>query len=378
MLDLIRLWENTSTQRTELEQLSRSYTNETKQAAINFDANTTQSSFEFTEAPKVIFVKSISTLESADFYDDLPDISLTEAEEEARKKLVEEQKNKNPRFYDGKQMVITAVIYNEDANSIYLEAKKVPYSFIVTLSNKRFPENSALFQLNFFKTGVLAPLITRNGMSMLLQRTALGLYSVPGGFLESSDAEKRLNFHNGSNLVVETAEKELKEELVGRKDTDKLRFEFSKPQITSISFRKTGTSPIVEFVAPAYADCHSSYLQEVVLTNQAQDAGEHTVQHMLIPLDSRARNTLLEKLLTGPVKLRGESLYLPVALSLTRLENQDSSIMDLPRAIANSSSVAWPLSIFTAKPVRSITTFKDVSEGELADDKYKNGFNLIS
>jgi hypothetical protein len=380
MLDLIRLWENTlSTQHLSTEEFSRSYPKDTKQAAINFDTNTTQSSFEFIESPNVIFVKNISTLETADFYDDLPEVSLTKEEEESRLKVVDEQKIKNPRFYDGKQMVITGVIYNESINTLYLEAKKVPYSFIVALSNKRFSEDSILYKLSFFKTGVLAPLITRNGMSMLLQRAALGLYSVPGGFLEAHDEEKRLNFHNGSNLVVETAATELKEELVGVKATDKLRFEFSKPKISSISFRKTGANPIgtVEFVAPSYADCHSSYLQQVFLTNEAADASEHTTQHELIPLDSQERNTLLAKLLTGSVILPGASLYLPVMLSLTRLENQTRMIA-LPRAIPNSLSIAWPLSIFTAKPMKSISTPKIGSDIESDDETYRERFNLIS
>ncbi|WP_058387144.1 hypothetical protein [Legionella lansingensis] len=380
MLDLIQLWENTqSTQHSSKEQLSRSYPSDTKQAAINFDTNTTQSSFEFTESPNVIFVKNISTLEPADFYGDLPEVNLTKEEEESRLKVVEEQKIKNSHFYDGKQMVITGVVYNESTNTLYLEAKKVPYSFIVALSNKRFPEDSILYQLRFFKTGVLAPLITRNGMSMLLQRAALGLYSVPGGFLEAHDEEKRLNSHNGSNLVVETAATELKEEIVGIKATDKLRFEFSKPQITSISFRKTGTNPIgtVEFVAPSYADCHSSYLQQVFLTNQAEDAREHTTQHELIPLDSQERDTLLTKLLTGPVKLPGASLYLPVMLSLTRLENQ-TRMMVFPRTIPNSLSIAWPLSIFTTKPMKSIPTPKIEPDIESDDEIYGEGFNLIS
>lgn len=127
----------------------------------------------------------------------------------------------------------------------------------------------------------------------------------------------------------------------------------------------------VEFVAPSYADCYSSYLQQVFLTNQAKDACEHTIQHELIPLDSQERNTLLAKLLTGPIKLPGASLYLPVALSLTRLENQ-SCMMALPRAIPNSLSIAWPISIFTAKPVKSLPTPKV----EL-DDEGHEGFNLI-
>lgn len=352
-----------------------SYAPDIKPAAINFDAHTTQSSFEFKIPPHVIFVKNIKTLESADFYENLPEIPLTREEEEARLKVVEEQQARNPRFYDGKQMIITGVVYDESSNTLYMEAKKVPYSFIVTLSNKKFPEGSALYELNFFKTGVLAPLITRNGMSILLQRAALGLYSVPGGFLESHGDEKRLNFDDGRNLVSETAMIEISEEIAGIKDTKDLRFQYSTPQITSISFRKTDTSPVgtVEFVAPSYADCHSSYLQHVFLHNLAQDAHEHTSQHELIPLDSREREGLLAKLLTGPVRLPGASLYLPVALSLTQLENQES-MMPLPRAIPYSSSVAWPMSIFTAKPAKPLAILDKESDGE----EERLGFNLIS
>lgn len=376
MLDLISLWSATTVQNSTAEQSSRHYSSEIKQDAINFDRDTIQSSFEFQDPPNVIFVKNVATLEPADFYDHLPEITMTAEENDARLKFVAEQVAKNPRFYDGKQMVITGVVYDDSTNTIYMEAKKVPYSFIVSLSNKKFPENSALYQLTIFKTGVLAPLIARNGSSILLQRAALGLYSVPGGFLETHDEEKRLNFYDGRNLVTETAMTELKEEIAGIKGTDKLRFDFFKTQISAISFRKTGSNPIgtVEFIAPSYADCHSSYLQHVFLTNSAKDAHEHTSQHEIIPLGSQDRDTLLETVLTGQVRRPGASLYLPVALSLTRLENQDPCMMALPRAIPNSSSIAWPLSIFTAKPTKSLS----ICDKKLDDEVSTEGFNLIS
>ena len=373
MLDLISLWNATVIQNSTAEQSSRHYPSDTKQGAINFDRDTMQSSFEFQDPPNVIFVKSVTTLEPADFYDDLPEIMMTTEENDARLKFVAEQAVKNPRFYDGNQMVITGVVYDDSTNVIYMEARKVPYSFIVSLSNKKFPEDSSLYQLTVFKTGVLAPLIARNDTSILLQRAALGLYSFPGGFLEAHDEEKRLNFYDGRNLVTETAITELKEEI------DKLRFDFFKTQISAISFRKTGTNPIgtVEFVAPSYADCHSSYLQHVFLTNSAEDAHEHTSQYELMPLDSQERDALLTTTLTGPVRRPGTSLYLPVALSLTRLANKDSYTMASPRAIPNSSSVAWPLTIFTAKPTRSLSILDKKSDDD-DDEVCRDGFNLIS
>ncbi|OGV28955.1 MAG: hypothetical protein A3E88_03740 [Legionellales bacterium RIFCSPHIGHO2_12_FULL_35_11] len=371
MLDLISLWNKTTIiQNANEVNTSRQYADEVKQAAINFDRNTTQSSFEFQDSPNVIFVKNIASLEPADFYDQLAEITMTKEENDARLKFFSEQMAKNPKLFDGKQMVITGVIYDDSTNTIYMEAKKVPYSFIATLRNKKFPENSHLYQLLMFTTGVLAPLIARNGTSILLQRVDLGLYSVPGGFLEAHDKEKRLNFYDGRNLVTETAITELKEEIVGIKGTDELRFDFSKTQISSISFRKTGANLIgtVEFVAPSYANCHSSYLQEVIRNNLAKDAHEHTSEHQLIPLKSKNRDKLLEIILTGTLRLPGASLYLPVALSLTRLENQASCMMALPRAIPNSSSIAWPLSIFKANPEK-LLSYKE-PENEIYRDRF--------
>lgn len=106
----------------------------------------------------------------------------------------------------------------------------------------------------------------------------------------------------------------------------------------------------------------------------ARSYHEHTSQHELISLDSRERNSLLTTLLTGSVKLPGASLYLPVALNLTRLKNQGSCMMDLPRSIPNSSSVAWPLSVFTPKPTKSLS----ILDKEQDDEIDREGFNLIS
>lgn len=52
-------------------------------------------------------------------------------------------------------------------------------------------------------------------------------------------------------------------------------------------------------------------------------------------------------------------------------------MMALPRVIPNSSSVAWPLSIFTAKPMKSLSAPKTELDVEL-DGEMSTGFNLIS
>lgn len=372
MLNLINLWNNiTTAQNLNEVQISRQYSDDVKQTAINFDRDTTQSSFEFKNPPKVVFVKSIASLEPAKSYDQLPEITMTVEENNARLKCVDEQMAKDPRFYDGEQMVITGVIYDDSTNTIYMEAKKVPYSFILSLSKKKFPENSFLYQLTIFKTGVLAPLITRDSSSILLQRARDGLYSVPSGFLEAHGEEKRLNFSDGRNLVTETAITELKEEIAGINGTKELRFNFSNPKISSVSFRKTGANPIgtVEFVAPSYVNCNSRNLQKVFLTNSAKDAHEHASKHVFIPLKSRDRDVLLTTILTGGKILPGQALYLAVLVSLTRLENQDCCMMTVPQKIPNSYSAVYPLTIFKATPEKPLSICDEKPEDEESEDE---------
>lgn len=371
MLNLIELWQNTITEQGALEVSTSSssssssssfgmpaspgYSNDTSPAAINFDRQTTQSSFAFKSSPHVIFVEDISTLKRVDFYDELPEILLTQEEENARLAVVSEQQARNPQFYDGNQMVITGVVYDEISNTIYMEAKKVPYSFIVTLSNKRFPEGSKLYELSLFKTGVLAPLITTDDVTILMQRKALGLYSVPSGFLEAHDDEKRLNFDDGRNLVTETATGEIREEIAGIKGGESLQFTYSEPQISSISFRKTATSPIrtVEFVALSYTNCHSSAVALAFLNKLAKDAHEHTDRYELVPLRSQDRDALLIKLLTMDIRLPGASLYLPAVVAMASLINSDAMI-EHPRTIPGSSSKVWPIDMFVPRIGRPI------------------------
>lgn len=367
MLDLLQLWKNTALTQSQSAPLG-TYPDDTDSRAIAFDKNTLQSSFEFKEAPQILFVTNTKTLEPANTYETLPEVTLTPAEEAIRLDIIAQQKARNPSFYDGKQMLISGVLYDEDSNTLYLEAKRVPYSFIVALNSKKFPEDSRLYDLKLFKTGVLAPLITRDDMMLLLERSALGLRSVPAGFLEAEDGI--LNFDDTRNLVTETANNEILEEIAGIKGKKTQRFEYSTPQVTAISFRQTGTLPIgtIEFVAPAYTHCHSSYLQEhVVPDNLAKDAKEHTTRSDLIPLEARKREQLLSLLITGPEALPGRSLYLPLAISTARLANQNTCTDALPRHIPTDVSRVWPLSIFKSEPSRPL--IKAGAEEEVKEEK---------
>lgn len=339
MINLITLWERTLT--TQQPPDKRQYADGTSQDAINFDEKTVQSSFAFDKEPNIVFVKKINSLEPANDYDDLPLIFLTAEEEEIRLGVVREQLKKNPRFYDGNLMVLTNLFHDDSINTIYLEAKRVPYSFIVALSGRKFAKESHLYQQKYFKVGVLAPLITLDKMTVLLQRTQLGLFSVPGGFLEPGN-NKSLNFKSSkTNFVTQTASKEIREEVAGIKGSDRLRFEYTNPTISAVSLRRTQANPIgtIEFIAPAYANCHSTKLAHFLSNNTAVDAHEHTNRFEFVPLDASRSDLLTKKLLESPA-MPGAALYLPVALTTARLANQNAN-MPWPRKVSNSNSLNW-------------------------------------
>ena len=68
------------------------------------------------------------------------------------------------------------------------------------------------------------------------------------------------------------------------------------------------------------------------------------------------------------IQLPGQSLYLPTLLSATRLEHQ-KPMMPLPRSIPNSTSIAWPLSIFATK-LKPMLPSNIESDNEITRFKY--------
>lgn len=335
MLDLTALWKNIAVQSLNIDHATRCYPKNTQKSAIHFDKNTVLSSFEFQEPPNVVFVKNKTTLEAVTIYDDLPELKLTSDEKAFCAMIMKKYKKQNPRFYDGLHMIISAVIYDDCSNTIYVEASKAPYSFILAFNHDKFPKDSALYQRTLFKTGVLAPLVTKDGMTMIAERVD-GLYSVFSGFLEVANKHDPLNFSDDRNFVTETAIHEIKEEIAGIKGSDNLRFDYSKPNITCVVFRQTGSDPLgsIDFIAPSNADCHSRYLRHVFLNNLAPDAHEHTDAHLFIPLYSQTKEELLTQLVTGSVRLPGHAVYMSILLNLTQVENRDSCLL-LPRDVAH-------------------------------------------
>src|SRR5579862_543593 len=137
-----------------------------------------QSSFQFDIPPRVLFVQDMKTKTPAREYKDLPTLILQPAEQEAYKQaldefakkvkkyeeLSQELKKTNIRPYNGKQMLLTDVVYDVQANILYLEAVRIDYVLLSSLEKiKQFKAEGSLLQDKvFFKTGVFAPFISKD------------------------------------------------------------------------------------------------------------------------------------------------------------------------------------------------------------------------
>jgi hypothetical protein len=325
MINLITHWEAIKKKRVKLNSTSDDFKPEHRLSPMqSFEDNTTHASFELESEPDIWFFKNLSTLEKARYYHELPQIILTPQEEHARQLVIKEQEATNPRFYDGDKIVLSNLAYDIQQNTLYIEAKKVPFSFILTLNQKRFPKDSKLYQQKIFKTGVLAPLIINTGETFLLQRSSDGLFSVPGGFLEPQGRKKKLHLARG-NIISNTAYQEIKEEIAGATCEQGKKYQtfyYSIPKISAISFRQTNDQPLetIEFIAPSYADCDSAeFLAQAI--EDADDGHEHTGHHVVIPLQHHRLQNIKNRVYNQGHRLPGSALYLPIIASLYRSYN---------------------------------------------------------
>lgn len=89
MLNLIALWKNikNGTDKPVLTG-SEQYPDSTKPGAIKFDETTVQSSFDFDESPKVVFVNNLSDLALVGSYNDLAELNLSPEEEAIRQQVI--------------------------------------------------------------------------------------------------------------------------------------------------------------------------------------------------------------------------------------------------------------------------------------------------
>ncbi len=319
-----------------------------------------QSSFQFDTPPRVIFVKDSKTRSIAANYGALPTVSLLPEEQKIyAQKLAKLQENK--KFYNGKQMLLTGAGYDTTNNTLYLEAVQVDYAFLVALGDikKANVAGSAVSQKEFFKTGVLAPFISKdNNVAIITRKDAWSLRSVAAGFLECKDEKHAL-----TNLIPETAAKEADEEFV-HDSRGHRRFDFaSTPIITSISFRDavgTGMTPTIEFVAPIQIKHDSKFMLSVMNNNQASHAHEHiagsAIKLTLAPYDRGIHDQKQGEVMEFMQKrVPGNFLYGPVLHTCAIQANPGMAIAHRIPEIPNSRF--YPIGIFKSAPQQAPTDY---------------------
>lgn len=234
--------------------------------------NTPQSSLHFDTPPRIIFLSNLATMTKAFCYQDLPVVLLKPAEQ-----VIYQQKLNTLSYplYNGNHILLTNIVYDTVSHTLYLEAVRVDYAFLLALKDmQKLNENASALQRDFFKTGVLAPFITKDDKVPIMARNdKWQLCSVAGGFLECHSLQENL-----SDLIIKTAIREAEEEFVLDKNGQK-RFDFaSSPRITSISFREDfqpGSLCTMEFIAPVEVNSDADFIVSIMNNNEAQDKHEH-------------------------------------------------------------------------------------------------------
>jgi hypothetical protein len=332
-----------------------------------------QSSFQFDTPPEIVFVKDLQTQEEALRYKDLPTVPLQPKEQKIHDQtLAQLRTNKN--FYNGKQLLLTGAVYDTSNNTLYLEAVRVDYVFLIALEKMKATKTkkSALHHKNFFKTGVLVPFISKDSkVSIITRQDKWSLRSVASGFLECSDESELL-----SDLVTKTACKEADEEFVLDHFRHR-RFDFDgPPTIASISFRDAlgmGMTPTIEFVAPIQMKQDADFILSVMNNNEASHAHEHIPgSAMSVPLASGERARGAADFMQQ--KLPGNFLYGPVLHACAIRENQRNGVLFSPRISEIPNSRFYPIGFF--KPVPQ--SLLDYSTEKNYPSEKDNSFNRIT
>lgn len=238
----------------------------------NFSDKVMQSSFEFNENLKIVFIADKTTMRPVKHYHKLPDVMLTDREREIAYYISQDLLRK-PNSYDGMHLLVSDVIYDDIENILYIEAKKTTFSVLCGLNGK-FPHDSPIMQQDLYGIGAVVPLITNDGHTILLQSSKYDNknYSTVRGFVEPDSSNASL-----SRIVEKTAQQELMEELFSDSQLHP-RLELENTlEVTCALFRKPeGSRGFIEFYLPAVVKADYQRLLKVVQTNQAPDRSEHT------------------------------------------------------------------------------------------------------
>lgn len=342
IINLLQLWE---------QRLVPEHRNLRKKKGIDgisspsLDDRFMQSSFEFPQSPLVRFVYDIKEFKLINYYDQLPEFQMTSRESEALLELIVELK-KNPKFFDGDQLLVTNMVYDDLENTVYVEAKRAKYSFLRALALKRFPEDSELYNIKLYKTGVMSPFITQDNMTFFFERSRDKLYSAASGFLEPQGKKKLLNPR--LDLVVSTAIQETLEEILGINGSMRADVLFSLPQTCSLSIRQTdGGLATAEFVAPIFVKCNSSALRYIIEHNTAKDKDEHTDEYSIVDLNPSKRARAVDFLKSS---FPGHFLYDPMLISASRMANHSTHGHTIPHGLPHTRTSVVPVKSLSSSP----------------------------
>src|SRR6185437_16795924 len=123
-----------------------------------------------------------------------------------------EKKDEKPKFYNGNNLILTGLEYDDTNNTIYIRTDKVGYWFIRAIQNNVFPPSSPVYQYTRTTMGVHVPVITLDQSTYLLERSNPNtqFFCPAAGFLETKKDNLSL-----VDLVERTAANELLEEMLG-------------------------------------------------------------------------------------------------------------------------------------------------------------------
>ncbi|GEM_PF-2610482 len=312
-----------------------------------------QGSFQFDAPPVVIFMKDLQQQVKADDYSDLPVVPL-QFEEKAIYDDTFAIACNRPGFYNGKQMLLTGIVYDTTCNTLYIEAVRVDYVFLLALERMKQlnARGSALHHKDFFRAGVLAPFISRDdNVAIVTRKDAWALRSVAGGYLECEQAAEPL-----AGLISKTAAKEADEEFVhDRAGRRRLHF-VGLPAMISISFRNRvgmGMTSVVEFVVPIYIKQSADLMLAVMNSNEAPDAHEHVPGSAVsVPVAANERSVAVGFMRQ---QLPGGFLYGTVLHTCAMLRNPGgvfaSRIPEIP------DSRFYPIRFFDPAPQKTLGFF---------------------
>jgi len=322
----------------------------------NINDKIIQAGFKFEKSPEIKIVKDLKTLKSVETYGNLPDISFTKDEQ----KVINDIKVgiEKRGGYDGNQLLIKGMLYDDDKNTVYLEARRAKYSLLRALGLKKFDENSKLYQLTLYKTGVLIPQVSKDKDVVFVERARDKFYSMAGGFMEAKENKQSLN-----GMALKTAKNELQEEFLSdieNKDRDTFLKQFAgNLDIKGVSVRQTvGGIGTIEFVVENKIDLDTKYLKFIIENNKAKDKKEHSGNNFVVPLDSSKRAIAITKITENyhniPCLERKEEsgwfLY-SSALNIMENKNLSSLLLKKPSDFVNMTSLKNP-------PLKSISWVK--------------------